>query len=61
MGKKLKWYDVLWVHEFSERRQTMSSRPMLQTPVPRARRGECAQRELPPRAGASVVSITGLL
>ena len=29
----------------------MSSRPMLQTPASGACRGECAQRELPHRAG----------
>lgn len=56
MGKKQNWYYVLWVHEFSDRGQTMSSRPVLQTPVPRACRDKCAQEQ-----GLNVVSTTGLL
>lgn len=56
MGKKQNWYYVLWVHEFSDRGQTMSSRPVLQTPVPRTCRDKCAQEQ-----GLNVVSTTGLL
>lgn len=56
MGKKQQRYDVLWIHEFSDRGQTMSSTPVLQTPVPRACRGKCAQEQR-----LNVVFTTGLL
>lgn len=54
--KKKKKVWCLLVHEFSDRGQTVSSRPVLWTPVPRACRGEHAQEQ-----GLNVVSTSGLL